>query len=369
MKAIQSGNIFEIFDSSISTYDRLPPQTYIIRFSKNRGFYLEKYVDIQVGEGKVYGCHTDKVQKVMRSFASFSRSLGVILSGNKGIGKSLFARMLSMAATQAGLPVVVVDQYIPGISSYIESIDQEVMILFDEFDKTFCKSSDDDNGTQPQTTMLSLFDGVSGGKKLYVITCNNVYRLNEFLVNRPGRFHYHFRFTYPTPNDIREYLTDKLLPDYHAEIENVVNFSRKVDLSYDCLRAIAYELNSGESFSSAISDLNIVNTENPLFDFTLLYNNGETITNKDDIDLFSDEASTVVLYDSRGYWVAEVQFFGRDCSLNKRDYSIYIPSDKLSVRYNDHNDSVNDLVQRLSESGVDRLIICRSQKDELRYAV
>ena len=40
--------------------------------------------------------------------------------------------------------------------------------------------------------MLSLFDGLDNGKKLFVITCNEVERLNAYLLNRPGRFHYHF---------------------------------------------------------------------------------------------------------------------------------------------------------------------------------
>ncbi len=29
------------------------------------------------------------------------------------------------------------DKYISGIASYIETIDQNIMVLFDEFDKTF----------------------------------------------------------------------------------------------------------------------------------------------------------------------------------------------------------------------------------------
>ena len=33
-----------------------------------------------------------KANKVLKSFALFKRSMGVILSGDKGIGKSLFAR-------------------------------------------------------------------------------------------------------------------------------------------------------------------------------------------------------------------------------------------------------------------------------------
>ena len=73
------------------------------------------------------------------------------------------------------------------------------------------------------------------------------------MINRPGRFHYHFRFDYPTADEIEVYLRDKIDEKYYPEIKEVVNFSYKVKLNYDCLRAIAFELNSGEKFSEAIN--------------------------------------------------------------------------------------------------------------------
>lgn len=104
------------------------------------GFYLEKYNEFDIKENKIYGNHLDKVNKVnkvIKSFELFDRNLGVILSGNKGIGKSLFAKLLAIKANEKGYPLIVVDSFIPGIASYLESIQQEVVVLFDEFDKTF----------------------------------------------------------------------------------------------------------------------------------------------------------------------------------------------------------------------------------------
>ncbi len=95
MKAIKIGTKVEIYNDTVATYDRLPAKTYIIRFAKLSGFYLDEYSDIDVAEDRIYGNHVQKAQKVLRSFGQFGRNLGVILSGNKGIGKSLFARLLS----------------------------------------------------------------------------------------------------------------------------------------------------------------------------------------------------------------------------------------------------------------------------------
>ena len=256
MKTLQTGSDFKIYDDSLTIFDQLPVATYNVTYSQLEGFSLLHRADIEVSE-KAYGIHITKLDKVLNSFRCFSRSLGVILSGDKGIGKSLFAKMVCVRAIREGYPVIIVGSCVPGLAAFLESIDQECVVLFDEFDKIFRSGKENDD----QTSLLSLFDGTSGGKKLFIVTCNDLFGLNQFIINRPGRFHYHFRFDYPTPTDIREYLRDKLDECYYGEIEKVVDFSRIVSLNYDCLRAIAFELNFGCSFASAISDLNIMTTD------------------------------------------------------------------------------------------------------------
>lgn len=206
MKAIKIGTKVEIYNDTVTTYNKLPAKTYIIRFEKMLGFYLDEYADIEVKEDKVYGEHMQKVEKVLRSYEQFDRNLGVILSGSKGIGKSMFAKLLSVEALKSDIPVIIVDKYISGIASYIETIDQSVMVLFDEFDKTFGDVRVSDGEVEAQAALLGLFDGIKKGKKLFVITCNDIRKLSDFIVNRPGRFHYHFRFEYPSAGEIRTYL-------------------------------------------------------------------------------------------------------------------------------------------------------------------
>ena len=211
------------------------------------------------------------MNKCLDAFKRSPRSLGVILSGAKGIGKSLFAKLLCKTAVEQDYALIVADQYIPGIVSFIEEIEQQVIVLFDEFDKTFRSKEQGEDNTAPQTEMLSLFDGISAGKKLYVVTCNELYELSEYLVNRLGRFHYHFRFEYPEGDEIKEYLQDKLDSRFWAEIQKVVAFSRKIDLNYDCLRAIAFEIQNGENIEDAIKDLNIINTELSSYKITVFF--------------------------------------------------------------------------------------------------
>lgn len=265
------------------------------------GFFLETYPNIEITE-KIYGVHREKVAKVMNSFKLFDRNLGVILSGAKGIGKSICAKLLAEDAITKGYPLIVVNQYIPGIADYITSIEQEVVVLFDEFDKTFF-SGDRDSIGDPQTEMLTLFDGLSMGKKLFVVTCNELKNLNDYLVNRPGRFHYHFRFDYPTDGEVREYLTDKLGTNLADEIEKVVEFAHKVDLNYDCLRSIAFELSIGSSFEEAIADLNIMNIQREHYNIVAIFKDGgrSRVCKNFCMDLFDDVELWTDLYDEDGY--------------------------------------------------------------------
>ena len=277
MKIISTGGTYKIVDDSLKVYDSLPVRVYSIDFSPMNGFSLSNYDDIEINE-KIYGEHIKKKDKVLRGFKRADRNFGVILSGDKGIGKSLFAKLLIEDGIKTGYPVIIVDRFIPGISSFINDIQQEVIVLFDEYDKTFSSGYGEDSSTKddPQTEMLSLFDGIGTGKKLFVITCNKLNKLNDYIVNRPGRFHYHFRFDYPEPAEIQEYLLDHGVAD-EKEIKKVVSFAAKVPLNFDCLRAISFELVDGSNFEEAINDLNILNLAKERYDVTLHFKDGRKI--------------------------------------------------------------------------------------------
>jgi len=369
MRAISTGSTYKIFDDTLMTYDKLPVQTYVVRFDRQTGFYLEKYVDISITEEKIYGVHISKVDKVLNSFQKFNRSLGVILSGDKGIGKSLFAKLLSIKAMEIGIPLIVVDTYYTGIASYLEAITQETMVLFDEFDKTFGEVRSQDGEASPQTGLLTLFDGISGGKKLYVITCNELYKLNEYLVNRPGRFHYHFRFDYPSAPEIREYMMDKIPEDRFNEIDEIISFSTKVNLNYDCLRAIAFEICNGETFKSAIHDLNIINLYEDRYEVVLMFKNGYKVTSSQAaLDLFSGNEYDINFYDSRYNDICNVGFSIKDSTYEFNLGGNIVPGEQLHIEYEEDKDLPKEAL-KAKQSGVSHLIIRRKQARNIHYAV
>ena len=270
MNVINAGSRYQIYGEDIRTYQNLPVGTYMINFHPMQGFSLSVRHDLTVTEDKIYGTSPYKVAKVMKSYNNVNRNFGVLLSGQKGIGKSLFVRLLAQEGIKAGLPVITVTFAAPGIATFISSIEQDCVVIFDEFEKTFTIG----DGENQQDELLSLFDGMDGGHKLFLVTCNDLSQVSQYMLNRPGRFHYHFTMVPPTAEEVEEYMSDKLDSKYHDNIHDVVNLAHIVDMPYDYLRAIAFELNQGYSLKEAMSDLNITRTDDTRFDVEVYLSNG-----------------------------------------------------------------------------------------------
>lgn len=330
MNVVNSGSRYQIYGEDVKTYKVLPIMSYDVNFNKMIGFYLTSRPDLVANEEKIYGNHEAKVQKVMNSFDRTDRNFGIILSGQKGIGKSLFARILAQKSIEAGYPVITVTGYIPGIADFIASIEQTVVVIFDEFEKTFGKNDDMD----PQEEMLSLFDGLDNGKKLFVITCNEVDRLNSYLLNRPGRFHYHFSIKNPSDEEVREYMEDKLLDEYKGSIDQIVNFAKTVNITYDYLRAIAFEINQGYTFEESLGDLNITRTSDVRFDMYVTMNDGRVYTAYSQrVDLYEKSQQWFNAFGEKGIRIrfgftpTDIKFVNNQLYLEGSKTELYIDED------------------------------------------
>lgn len=344
MKIVKIDDVLRIYGDGIEIHDKVPVGTYSIQFSKMQGFFLMEHNDLEIKE-KLYGHHEEKTEKIIRSFSVFNRNLGVILSGPKGIGKSIFARLLCKKGIEAGFPVILVDTYIPGIENFISEIQQECIVFFDEYDKTFGNIGRRDGEQDAQERLLPLFDGIDNGKKLFVITCNKIDRLNEYIVNRPGRFHYHIRFDYPSSDEVREYLFDKVDPKYHGEIIHVCKFSARTPINYDCLRSISFELNMGLPFKEAIKDLNIINfNSNNKYRVTLKMNDGSVYSADVLINMFTEEEEEAWLKkNGRGYQDVNVTFNPYDGVFNAQTGTYDFEAGMYEVEYDEDSDDYEKL--------------------------
>ena len=260
MKVIQCDNQFQVLTgNSIFMHDELPAEVYIVKFAKMTGIFLETTETFAVTE-KIYGKQTDKITKILNTFSNVDRNLGVLFSGTKGMGKSMSMRQLAKLAVEKGYPVLIINQNFDGIVEFLQKLNQSVIVLFDEFEKVFRMNNDDDSEGCTQDKLLSLFDGtLVSAKKLFIMSCNEEQKISRYMINRPGRIHYHIRFTNPGEEEIFEYCNDNIITGRKEMIPEIVELSYRTAISYDILRAVCFEINNSTTndFMSIIEDLNI----------------------------------------------------------------------------------------------------------------
>lgn len=339
MKVVKQGVELNICSDDLVVYDKIPAGFYKITEHASllgTSITLEKIDDFK-NDGKIYGNHKRRSEKVIERFVAGKKNLGVILSGKKGIGKTLTARLIAIKMVEMGYPVIICSEYVRNVVEFLNHITQEVVVLFDEFEKIYKNHANDDDKPDRQESFLTLFDGLTTSKKLFIITCNSLYGINDFLINRPGRLHFHFRFDDPGEEEIKEFLKDKVKDISDDVLEKVVKFSKRIALNYDCLSAIATELQAGCSFEESMKDLNIVNEDTrELYNLELTLSDGRKLVAKkvslDPFDPGEDNEKWITLREKSNNWSKmEIYFDLNDVVWNSTSFEFQINGDCLQV--------------------------------------
>lgn len=249
---ISHGNTVSIEDDrNITIKDHLEAEVYSVQFDKFRGFYLERNENF-VQLSKVYGDIPKTVDRIITTFMSRPCNTGAMLNGPKGTGKSMTARLTAKRAIEEGYPVIVIQQNFvdtPGYFDFIQSINQACMILFDEYEKIHDKES--------QEQMLSLFDGIYQSKKLFMLTTNYSYRIDDNMTNRPGRMFYNIKYKSIGSDFIMDYCLDKKVSEDKAK--RLCTLAEVFDVfTFDMLQAVVEEMSRyKEDPREAIKLLNV----------------------------------------------------------------------------------------------------------------
>jgi hypothetical protein len=232
---LKEGEVFWPTDANAyDVRDHLPVGTYTIGLTP-KGYYFKLISDFK-NEGKIYGNTTRHAERILSTFKSRPNATGVLLNGEKGSGKTLLAKLISEKAYERNIPTIVINAPHCGdaFNTLLQSIDEPCVIVFDEFEKVY--------DPEQQEAILTLLDGVYPTKKLFILTVNDKYKVNQHMRNRPGRIFYMLDFKGVDQQFIREYCEDNL--DDKSHIETIIRLTMMFDaFNFDMLKALVEEMN------------------------------------------------------------------------------------------------------------------------------
>lgn len=258
IKFCKNGNTVRIMDyDDEQVMNNLKPAVYTVGVDLG-GFFLNYVSDVFEVPDKVYGSTAGRVSKILKTYDSRNRSTGVLLTGDKGSGKTMLSSLLCNEMLERKLPVILIEKPFNG-TGFIDFIGNigECALFFDEFGKVFNKDSKDEQEGESQNELLSVFDGAHTIKRLIILTENEVYKINSYMLNRPGRIFYHFKYEKLEEELVREYCQAN---DVSEEIIKAIllRIDSSMEFSFDALKAVVEEYKRfGEDIQEIFKNLNI----------------------------------------------------------------------------------------------------------------
>jgi hypothetical protein len=248
---LKNGNTFKVAtNEALDLHEKLPAGNYTIQKDAFGNLYLE-HIGNFTAPTKIYGDCLKNTDRIINTFLERPTTTGVMMTGEKGSGKTLLTKNVCMELAKQDIPTIVINAPWCGdaFNTFIQNIDQPCAILFDEFEKVYERDE--------QEQILTLLDGVFPTKKLFLLTCNDKYRVDYHMRNRPGRIYYMLDFKGLDSTFIREYCDDTLKAKNY--IDKIVTLAGLFgEFNFDMLKALVEEMNRyGETPQEALRMLNI----------------------------------------------------------------------------------------------------------------
>jgi len=179
---------------------------------------------------KLYGKIPKLADMFFKSFLRNDKTTGVLLTGNKGTGKTELGNLLANKAISYGMPVILVSD----VSLDMEFLKffsnlRNTVVFFDEFGKTVHHGL--------QSKMLTALSDMRANKNLLIFTENATQAISNFILNRPGRVRFHIDFEKVEEEVILEYCEDRGVS--YKFLTDLVNlYKSSSEFSFDHLREL-----------------------------------------------------------------------------------------------------------------------------------
>lgn len=216
--------------------DLLPAKVYrfTVQETMQGPIYSLEYADMPKQPAKLYGNINLQKDRILRSYKTQDKNLGVLLHGNGGTGKSTLAKLIAFdVVNELNQPVILVQQdSIKHLEYMLSNLKQPVMFLIDEFEKMF-------EETEDQGYLLTLLDGLYNNNHLFVLTANDQDRINRYFFNRPSRIRYNFYYGALGYDVYSEIVNQHFEPDFAAQLNG--KLATINNLSFDIIQEIINE--------------------------------------------------------------------------------------------------------------------------------
>ena len=240
-------NAFFLRDISTNV-DMLEKGVYVLEVVPQTGeLFLNQVSPKFEFDFKIYGLEESFIAKVLKTFKNTKSNLGMLLNGVKGTGKTITAEII---ANELKLPTILIHHPFRGSNSFLNSINQDVTILIDEYEKVYNSQVGDGRYTDDEqivknsdSSLLSLMDGTFKTKwrKVFILTTNRVW-VNENMLNRPGRIRYLKQFSDLTHAQIMEIIDDCLVETQFKD--DIIAFIKPLKIiTVDIVKSIISEVN------------------------------------------------------------------------------------------------------------------------------
>ena len=235
-------------DEVSNQVEKLPVGVYGLEFvGMGQSPLLTKYSDKFTFNHELFNFDEEFINIVDKTYRNTVDTLGILLAGTKGTGKTITAKLL---ANKLELPTLIIRHKHDNLVPFLQNLQQDCIIFIDEYDKIFGSSNE----------LLSVMDGVTKGthRKSFILT-TNTWSISEYLLLRPSRIRYIKNYTNLKLDQIA-YIVDKLLLD-KSKRDEVVKVISSLDLiTVDIVKTFIQEINihGDVEISAFLEYLNIV---------------------------------------------------------------------------------------------------------------